>query len=170
MRRNHGLCFDFLEPRALLSATHSAAAHSAARGPSVPLELDGTLTVNNSSPITTQNDDGSTTTSVRVAGRLTSLGMVRGYWNESVDEYGDYLGPDTIQLRTSKGTFEVAFGNASPGPAMRQANDAVSYQHAQRALGASGAYRGDTESGTISLIMNRSQTLVASMKFQTQKT
>lgn len=167
MRRNHGLCFDFLETRTLLSRLHHVPASA---GPSVPLVLDGTLTVNNSSPMTTENDDGSTTTSVPVKGQLGSLGVVRGYWNESVDEYGDYLGPDTLQLRTAKGTFLVAFGDASPGPVHRQGKGDVFYQHAQRVYSPTGAYKGDAESGTIDLVMNRSQTLVASLRLQTQST
>ncbi len=168
MRRSHDLCFEFLETRALLSASHRAAVKSEPATPSVPLVLDGTLSVNNSSPTTTENDDGSTTTSVPVSGRLGSLGQVRGYWNESEDQYGDYLGPDILRLHTAKGTILVAFNNATPGPAQHQGKGIVFYEHAQRVYSPTGAYSGDTESGTIDLVMNRSQTLVASLRIQTK--
>jgi hypothetical protein len=162
--------FESLEARRLLSASHHghAAAHGQYTGPSIPLVFSGTLTVNNKSPQTTQNADGSTTTSVPVAGHLGSLGEVRGYWNESVDQYGNYIGPDTIRLHTSKGTFVVAFNDGSSGPKQHQGGE-VYYQHLQRALGATGAFYGESESGTLDVMMNRSQTLVASIKLQTQK-
>ena len=77
--------------------------------------LNGTLNVDNnpSAASTVQNEDGSTTTSVPVAGQLTGLGEVHGIWNETVDSFGDYEGPDTLTLHASKGALVVAFNDAS---------------------------------------------------------
>jgi hypothetical protein len=167
--RVHGLRFEFLETRTLLSASHHVAAHHDSTGATVPLVLDGTLTVDNTSPTTTMNEDGSTTQSVPVAGRLGALGAVRGVWNETVDQYGDYVGPDVLRLHTASGTFFVAFDNASPGTAQRAGKGTIYYEHLQRVYDPTGVYAGDSETGTIDLDMNRAQTHVISLRLQTQR-
>ncbi len=166
MNRVRSLRFDLLETRILLSRANLAEAHAAPVA-YVPLVLDGTLTVDNRSPTTTMNEDGSTTTSVPVVGRLGALGVVRGVWNESVDEYGDYIGPDTLRLHTAKGAFVVAFSDASSGPAHPAGHGDVYYEHPQRVYNPIGAYAGDTESGSIELVTNPAQTSVVNMKLST---
>jgi len=133
-----------------------------------PLALDGTLTVDSRAPTTTMNEDGSTTTSVPVVGRLGGLGVVRGVWNESVDEYGDYIGPDTLRLHAPKGAFVVEFSNQNSGPAHAAGHGAVYYEHSQRVGAATGAYTGDAERGSIELFTNAAHTGVVSMKLATQ--
>jgi hypothetical protein len=166
--RTDSLRFDLLETRTLLSAIHRAPAHDQPAPGTVPLVFDGTLMVGNKSPMSTMNQDGSTTTSVPVAGRLGTLGEVRGVWNESVDQFGDYLGPDTLRLHTANGTFLVAFDNASSGRAHRVAKGVVYYQHPQRVYNPTGAYAGQVESGTIDLNLNRAHTHVMSLRLQTE--
>jgi hypothetical protein len=170
MSRVHSLRFEFLEARTLLSKAHLAMPHAAPAVTAAPLVLDGTLTIDNHAASPTMNEDGSTTTSTPVVGRLGSLGVVRGVWNESVDEYGDYIGPDTLRLHASKGAFVVAFNNASSGPAHPAAHGAVYYEHPQRVYYPIGTYAGDSESGSIELITNPARTSVVSMKLSTQNT
>ena len=136
MKHVHSLRFESLEARQLLSRAHVlvAVAH-AARPPATPVVLNGTLTVDNnpdaSSTIrnaetTTTNEDGFMTTSVPVAGQLGALGQIHGIWDETVDSFGDYEGPDTLTLHASNGTLVVAFNNASSTPADVKVRGAVS--------------------------------------------
>src|SRR5262249_47181891 len=122
MKRVHSLRFEALERRELLSRAHAAGAHAAMvhATPAIagaPRGLDGTLTGNHHAASTDMNLDGGYTTSVPVSGQLSGLGAVRGVWYESTDQFGDYLGPDTITLRGAQGSFTIAFSNASSGPA-----------------------------------------------------
>jgi hypothetical protein len=121
--------------------------------------LDGTLTVENKRAMTDTNLDGGDTTSVPVIGQLSGLGAVHGVWFESTDQFGDYLGPDTITLRDAQGSFTIAFNNGSSGPAHKDGTT-VYYQHAQKFDGGTGAYAGATESGTINLNENPAHTAV----------
>jgi hypothetical protein len=125
--------------------------------------LDGTLTADNHAAATTTNLDGGYTNSVPVSGQLSELGQVHGVWSESTDAYGNYLGPDTVTLHGSQGSFTVAFSNATPGPAHRTGPHSVYYRHAQRLSSGSGAYAKAKESGTIDLNMNASHTTVESL-------
>jgi hypothetical protein len=168
MKRAHSLQFEALEGRELLSGAHAAAhaahaarakAHPAAAG---PLTFNGTLTVNNKQAMTDTNLDGGYTTSVPVSGQLSGVGAVHGVWYESTDQFGDYLGPDTITLRGSQGSFTIAFSNATSGPAHKNGS-AVYYQHAQKFDGGSGAYAGASESGSIDLNENAAHTAVVSV-------
>ena len=109
MRRSRFICFDALEERKLLSGARHVTAHAKPAVGTTPLVLNGTLTVVNTDQTTTEDEDGDVTTSTPVVGQLGILGKVHGIWNESADEFGGYEGPDTIQLRTAKGTFIVAF-------------------------------------------------------------
>jgi len=133
-----------------------------------PLALDGTLTVDNKASTTTMNLDGSTTTLVKVAGQLGTLGEVHGVWTESVDTYGDPTGPDTLQLHDAKGTFIVAFNEQNAGREHRLAGGAVDYAVAQRVYDGTGAYAPASESGSIELTTNSARTVVQSMTLNTQ--
>ena len=103
----------------------------AARPAATPVVLNGTLNVDNNpnATTTTTNEDGSMTTSVPVAGQLGALGEVHGLWDETVDSFGDYEGPDTLTLHDSNGALVVAFNNASSTPADVKVRGAVSYEH-----------------------------------------
>ncbi len=171
MKHVHSLRFESLEGRQLLSAGHAGAAH-ATRAAAVSLVLDGTLTVdNNPNDMTeTTNVDDSTTTSVPVAGTFGALGKVHGVWNETVDEFGDYEGPDTIVLRNAKGAFGVAFNNQNAKSTNPKARGATSYDHPQQVLGGNGAYARATESGTIELTTNPARTQVVKLTLQTTGT
>lgn len=162
------LRFEALEARKLLSKVHVAVAHTAPA--SVPLVLDGTLTVDSKAASSSTNPDGSTTTTVPVAGRLGALGEVRGLWYENADAFGDSSGPDTITLRNSKGAFGVAFNDQSSVQAHPIGNGAVSYEHAQRVLGGAGAYAHASESGSIELVTNKAKTQVVSLELNTPNT
>jgi len=173
MKHVRSLRFEALEARQLLSRAHVHAAVShAARPAATPVVLNGTLTVDNnpSATTTTQNEDGSMTTSVPVAGQLGALGQVHGIWNETVDSFGDYEGPDTLTLHDSNGALVVAFNNASSTPADVKVRGAVSYEHPQRIYGGTGAYARASESGSIELTTNAARTEVVSMTLHTQNT
>ncbi len=133
-----------------------------------PITLNGTLTVdsNPSQTTSTQNADGSTTTSVPVAGQLPGIGFVHGIWDETFDSFGDYEGPDTLTLRTTKGVFAVAFNNDNTSAKVK-AHGPVSYEHLQIVEGGAGVYARATESGTIELTTNAAQTEVATMTLHT---
>ncbi len=152
------LFFESLEARKLLSSTHAVAAHARPAVAATPLVLNGTLTVDNKAASTMMNDDGSTTTSIPVSGQISTLGKVHGTWNESADQYGDYEGPDTIQLRGAKGLIVVAFSNANPGTAIHNGNSSLSYDHPQIVEGGTRAYSRGIESGSIMLTTNPAQT------------
>lgn len=165
MKRGHSLSFESLEGRELLSGVHGAHAAKATAHPAAtggPLVFSGTLTVDNKEAVTNTNMYGGYTTSVPVSGQLSGVGLVHGVWYESTDQYGDYLGPDTVTLKGSQGSFTIAFSNATSGPAHKDGKT-VYYQHAQMFDGGSGAYVGATELGTIDLNENRAHTGVESM-------
>ena len=112
--------FDDLEDRKLLSKAHIAAAHPAS-AVAAPLVLNGTLAVDYKAATMNMNADGSSTTVVPVSGRLGTLGGVHGDWNQSVDSYGDYEGPDTIKLHDTKGSFIITFNDQNPGKTYKTA-------------------------------------------------
>lgn len=172
MNRIRNLHVEHLESRELLSGAHAARAHAARAhaapaAAAAPLVLDGTLTVNNRAASTDTNLSGGYTTSAPVSGQLGGLGKVRGYWVESSDGFGNYMGPDTITLRGAQGSVTVSFNDGTPGPAHRRGHT-VYYQHAQHARGGSGAYAGATEAGTIDVNMNAAHTTVVSLTLQGQ--
>jgi len=173
MKHVHSLRFEALEARQLLSRAHVhvAVAH-AARPAATPVVLNGTLTVDNNpnATTTTMNEDGSMTTSVPVAGHLGALGQVHGIWDETVDSFGDYEGPDTLTLHDSNGALAVAFNNASSPRADVKMRGAVSYEHPQMVYGGNGAYARASESGTIELTTNAARTEIVSMTLHTQNT
>jgi hypothetical protein len=167
MRHVRALGFDALETRQLLSKAHHVAAHIAPALAAVPLVLDGTLTVNNKGASVTTNGDGSSTTSTPVAGVLAGLGQVRGIWNESVDSFGQYQGPDTILLHDPQGTFVIAFNTAKLGKARRTAQGDVFHQLAQHVYDGTGAYARASESGTLEMNTNTAGKVIVSMTLNT---
>jgi hypothetical protein len=167
MSHARSLCFDALEERKLLSRGH-VVAHARHAVVATPLVLNGTLTVNNRGTTTSMDEQGDTTTSTPVAGQLGTLDEVRGIWNESADSEGDYLGPDTLQLHNTKGSFVVAFNADSPGQLHRIAGGAVFYDHPQLVTGGTRAYARVKESGSIDLTTNTARTVVQSMTISTQ--
>jgi hypothetical protein len=170
MSHVHNLRFEALEARQLLTTHHPAMAHPAPAAVAAPMVLDGTLAVDNNpnASMSTSNPDGSTTTSLPVAGRLGALGEFRGVWNETVDPYGDITGLDVLRLHDPKGNLIIAFNNETPGPAQRAARGEVAHEQTQRVYSGSGAYARASETGSIELITNPAQTLVVSLALHTR--
>jgi hypothetical protein len=154
MRHARFLDFDALEGRKLLTRAHHVAAHHPHAAAAVALVLDGTLAANQKAAVTSMNADGSTMVSVPVAGVLAGLGQVRGFWNQSTDSFGEYLGPDTLQIRDARGAFVVVFNNANPVRPQRTAAGLVFRPLPQRVHGGAGAYAHATETGTIQVTSN----------------
>jgi hypothetical protein len=167
MRYARSLVFDALETRKLMSAGHHAAAHAKARDvPAGTMVLSGTLTVNNALALSSDDASGDVQTATPVSGRLAGLGAVRGTWYEDTDEYGDYLPPDNIYLRTSEGTIVIAFNSQEPTKESDARHGAVTYDFAQLARGETGTYTNYTESGTIDLTSNSARNAVKTMELQ----
>ena len=87
--------------------------------------------------------------------------------DESADQFGDYQGPDTIQLRNSQGTIVIAFSNATHDPVSHTGRGSVSYQHFQVADGGTRAYSRGAESGSIVLATNSAHNAIESMTLTT---
>ncbi len=173
MKRDLSPRFEPLEERQLLSRAHvHPAVARPARPPANPIVLNGTLTVdeNASQMASGENPDGSTSTSTAVAGQLAGLGEIHGIWDETVDQFGDYEGPDTLTLKNTKGTFVVAFNNDNASAPNVKGHRPVSYEHKQIVEGGDGAYARATETGTIELTTNAARTQVASITLHTQGT
>jgi hypothetical protein len=145
-------------------------AHAAAMAPPAALVLNGTLAVDNSphAAVATMNPDGSTTTSLPIAGRLGSLGEFRGVWNETVDPYGEITGLDVLRLHSPKGNLAVAFDNETPGLAHPAARGAVSHEQSQRLFSGTGAYARASETGSVVMTSNRAGTVVQSLTLHTR--
>jgi hypothetical protein len=167
MKNVHWPGLEALEARKLLSRVHVAVAHAtpAAAG---PIAVKGTLTVDNKGATTAMNADGSSTSVVPVSGQLGALGTVHGVWDNSVDAYGDYLGPDTLSLHNSKGSILLTFNDQNPHGGRALGQGAVSYMHTQRLYRGGGAYTGASESGTIALATNKARSLITSMTLESQ--
>jgi hypothetical protein len=165
MKYAHSLRFEALEARQLLSRGHHVTVAHVARPPATPVVLDGTLNVDNNANATssTTNVDGSMTTSVPVAGQLGAMGQVHGIWNETVDSFGDYEGPDTLTLHAAKGAVVVVFNNQNGSAANVKSRGPVIYEHPQMVYGGNGAYARTSESGTIELTSNAARTRIVSM-------
>jgi hypothetical protein len=143
--------FDCLEARKLLT---TAQVHAAA--PVTPLSLTGTLDVELGQASTVVNYDGSETTTVPVEGRLGTLGKITGLWTHSLDQFGDYQGPDTLVLRAhnSKGSFTISFDDNNVGTTAKPIGHGESfYQHGQKITGGSGDFARVSEHGSIELIL-----------------
>jgi hypothetical protein len=169
MRRVRSLSFEPLEERKLLSRAH-VAVHSKPAVATTALVFNGTLRVDNNAATMSEDDEGDTTTSTPVSGQLGPLGQVRGIWNTSDDEYGDYLGPDTLQLRTAKGTFVVAFSEQNTDSASHLHGGATDTVDPQLGSVGTGAYAHERESGTIGLTSNSARNEIVSLTLTTTGT
>ena len=167
MRHGRPLCFESLEEKKLLSGSH-VAAHNRAAVATTLLELTGTLKVHNQAAMTSTDENGDVMTSTPVTGQLGSLGEVRGTWNTASDEYGDYMGPDTLQLRTANGSFVVQFSEQNIDSVQHLAGGATETVHPQLASDGTRAYARAKESGTIELTSNPARTAVGSMTLTAQ--
>jgi hypothetical protein len=167
MSHRRFLHFEDLEERQLLSGTQRVP-HAKRAIATTMLVLNGTLAVDNKATTTSMDDEGDITTSIPVAGQLGALGEVHGTWNTSADQYGDYLSPDTLQLRDSKGTFVVAFNEQDSDAVHHLAGGAEENVHPQLGSDGTGAYARTKESGTIELTTNSARTLTESMTLTTQ--
>lgn len=166
MRRERSIRFEALEGRLLLSHGHPGAGHHHRVAAKTPLDVSGTLTVDNKAVTSNMNPDGTTTTSAPVVGQVAGLGQVRGLWNETTDSSGSISGADTIQLRNGRGMVVIGFNNQIHGRPHRTSSGAVYYQHNQRILSGSGAYARSRETGTIQLTTNTAHTHVESITLQ----
>jgi hypothetical protein len=169
MKRIHWSALEPLEARKLLSRVHVAVAHAtpAAAGPIV---VNGTLTVDNKGATMTTNVDGSSTSVVPVSGQIGALGTVHGAWDNTIDAYGDYVGPDTLFLHNSKGNILLTFNDQIAGGGHALDHGVMTYMHTQRLYRGSGAYAGASESGTIGLATNKARSLIVSMTLESQNT
>jgi len=153
MNRNSSLAFNSLEARKLLTVAHVAAIH-----PVTPVNLGGTLTVNVNNSAQSQNLDGSWTTSVPVSGTLDGYGKVKGYWATSIDQFGNYRAPDSIELqlpsKKTKGSLTIDFNNHNTGKPTKVSPTLGFYQHAQHLASGSGLFAHTSESGSIELMDN----------------
>ncbi len=168
MSRLRAIRLEVLESRQLLSSVHHPLASTRHVAEATPVVLTGTLTVNNRAASTTMDEQGDTTTSTPVTGKLGSLGQVRGLWNESSDMFGDYVGPDTLQLHSASGTVIVAFNNDSPGARRHVSGGAMMTTHPQRLETGTGAFAHSAESGTIELTTNAAHNQIASFILTSQ--
>jgi hypothetical protein len=159
MRADRLFHFDHLEARKLLSTAHISAA-KAATVADTPINLTGTLNVTLNGASTVENSDSSETTTVPVVGRLGSLGKVTGTWSHTLDQFGNYEGPDTLVLKSSlqKGSFEINFNDNNSGQTAKSVGkDLSDYQHAQKLATGTGTFAKVSETGSIELMLNTNQ-------------
>jgi hypothetical protein len=171
MRHVRPLGFDDLEARKLLTKVHHAAVHAdpVATEVAIPLTLDGTLVLHNKAAAVQTDALGDQTTATPVSGVLGGLGMVRGVWDESVDQNGAYLDPDIIQLHNSKGSFVIAFDATTLGQGEQAANGTVFYGAAQQLENGTGAFARSTESGFVQVNTNAKETVDESLTLTSAK-
>ncbi len=170
MKHVRSFGFEALETRMLLSRGHVATAHHArAVAAPAPVVLDGTLSVDSGAAVVEMDDEGDSITETPVSGQLGALGEVHGVWDETFDEYGDYLGPDTIELHNAKGTIVIGFNDQAEMHVHKVAHGSVSYEYAQRFITGAGAYARASETGTIDLVTDTPRTSIQSMEIQTGK-
>jgi hypothetical protein len=159
MKRDRPLRFEALESRQLLATAHTPAL------PSIPISIDGTLSVNVNHSTQMQDANGGFTTSVPISGQLGTLGKVTGTWTTSINSYGAYEGPDTLQLQTKgpKGSVVIAFNNLNLSKPTKVSPGLGFYQHGQHLVGASGVEARATENGSIELMVNAKKGSVTSL-------
>jgi hypothetical protein len=169
MRRVLSLRFDSLEARKLLST-----AHITATPPATPLVLDGSLAVDVKAANAVDNLDGSITTSVPISGRFGALGKGNGVWNDTVDELGDYLGPDTLVLKfnnhLSKGTITLQFNNVNSGKAHPMGHGLGYFQHIEHLESGTGDLAHATQTGSVNVIVSARNGAVEGLSLVTAPT
>ena len=159
MRHARNPVFDDLEGRQLLSTVHHAALPQDTAG---PLELDGTLTVDARAAKVSLDDFGDQTTETPVSGVLGGLGLVHGTWDESADINGAYLGPDTIRLHNSRGSFVIEFDDTTFGQGIPTAQGRVYDVAHQQLQEGTGAFVRASEAGLIRQTTDAKETTVES--------
>jgi hypothetical protein len=172
MKHARSFGFDALESRMLLSSGHDTAAHHAARADAATgaaLVLSGTLTVDNRAAIMQTDAESDSINQTPVSGDLGALGEVHGVWTETFDTYGDYIGPDTIALHSSKGTIVVDFNDQNILQSRAVKKGPATYEYAQRVQGGTDAFVHTSETGTLVLTTNAPRTSIATMQFETGK-
>jgi hypothetical protein len=138
----------------------------------VPLALSGTLTVDNSPSATTatMNPDGSSSSSVRVAGTLGALGPVQGTWNVSSDSLGDSTGVETLRLHNASGAVLIVLNTQTASRSYPAGHGASYQEYAQRLYAGTGPYAGTSEGGSIKLVSNSRQTEITTLQLHTKGT
>jgi hypothetical protein len=173
MRHVRSLGFDDLESRKLMTKVHPAAAHIDPFPPasSTPptaaevaapqtLTLQGTLTANTKAARIITDDFGDQTTATPVSGVLAGIGLVHGTWDESADEAQQYLGPDSIQLHNSKGSFVIGFDATSLGQSVQTSQGTVYPGAGLQLDNGTGIYANATASGYVQEVTNARQTVI----------
>lgn len=128
-----------------------------------PLALQGTLIVHTRASKIVYDAYGDQVTATPVSGYLSGVGHVRGTWDESVDGNGKYLGPDSIQLHNSKGSFVLGF-DATTLSRTEQTAQGTIYPGATLLLdNGTGAYDGASTSGFLQENTNARHTVVTSL-------
>jgi hypothetical protein len=173
MRHARPLGFDDLEARKLLTKVHHAAVQAEpkpASAPSevaVPLTLEGTLSADTKASKIITDDFGNQTTATPVSGVLTGVGQVRGTWDESADSAEQYLGPDSIQLHNSKGSFVLGFYATALGESEQTAQGTVYPGASVQIADGTGAYANATVSGFVQEATNARETVVRGLTLST---
>ncbi len=170
MRHLRALGFDALEARKLLTASHAAKHHTVPMIPATPIDLDGTLAVDNNAMTSTTNPDGSSTSSTPVVGRLGTLGKVRGVWNQGLDAFGDPTGVNALRLGTSKGSVIIVFDTVNAVKPLPAPHDAIYDARAQELYTGTGAYAGAVESGMIDMTTNSGRNQFVSLTLKSANT
>jgi hypothetical protein len=173
MRHARSLEFDGLEARKLLSRAHAPVVHHAVKAEvaTVPLVLNGTLTVDNkAAQETSTNGFGGETISTPVSGVLSGVGKVHGQWNENLGSFGDYLGANVLVLQNKQGSFMISFGTENAKNSTRTAKGFIFAPIPQHIVSPTGAYAHSAETGSIVLNTNASRELVLNMSLSSATT
>jgi hypothetical protein len=167
MRHVRSLGFDDLEARKLLTKVHHAVEPADPKPASstaevaAPITFQGTLNVVNKSASVITDDFGNQTTATPVSGFIDGIGAVQGTWDESADSAEQYLGPDSIQLHNSKGSFVLGFYATELGQSEETAQGTLVYPGANVAVdNGTGAYAKISGSGFIQEITNAKETVI----------
>jgi hypothetical protein len=172
MRHVRSLGFDDLEARKLLTKVHHAtltadAVPSASTAEiSAPITFQGTLNIANKSSSIITDDLGDQMTVVPVSGDIDGIGAVKGTWDESADAAEQYLGPDSIQLHNSKGSFVLGFNATELGQSEQSAQGTVVYPGANLQVNnGTGAYANLKGSGFVQELTNAKETVIEGFSF-----
>jgi hypothetical protein len=95
------------------------------------------------------------------------MGKVHGTWSESTDQFGDYLGPDTIEFGNSQGTYTIAFDSANLKNGHKIGKETIFPPLGQQLDGATGLYAKASETGSIQIILNPSKGVAETMTIVT---
>jgi hypothetical protein len=167
MRHARSLGFDALEARKLLTKVHhpalsaNAVPASSTAEISAPITFQGTLNIANKSSSIVTDDLGNQTTVVPVSGYIDGIGAVKGTWDESADSAEQYLGPDSIQLHNSKGSFVLGFYATQLGQSEQNPQGTILYPGANVQVDdGTGAYANIKGSGFVQEMTNAKETVI----------